>query len=70
MESGARFALPAAPGTNRTLYFFRGESLRIGAATGVSVLRKSIWPSVSDTAKTSRGVAEVTPTAMGRSFVV
>jgi len=33
MESGARFTLPAAPGANRTLYFFRGESLRIGEAT-------------------------------------
>ena len=31
MEPGARFTLPAAsPGTNRTLYFFRGSRLRIG----------------------------------------
>ncbi len=31
MDPGARFTLPpAAPGTNRTLYFFRGASLRVG----------------------------------------
>lgn len=31
MEPGARYTLPAAsPGSNRTLYFFRGSSLRIG----------------------------------------
>jgi redox-sensitive bicupin YhaK (pirin superfamily) len=30
MESGARFALPAAaPGTNRSLYFFRGSGLAV-----------------------------------------
>lgn len=32
MAPGARFTLPAAsPGTNRTLYFFRGSKLRVGA---------------------------------------
>jgi redox-sensitive bicupin YhaK (pirin superfamily) len=32
MAPGARFTLPAAsPGTNRTLYFFRGTELRAGA---------------------------------------
>jgi len=32
MAPGARFTLPAAsPGTNRTLYFFRGSQLRVGA---------------------------------------
>jgi quercetin 2,3-dioxygenase len=31
MEPGATFTLPAArPGTNRTLYFFRGKSLKVG----------------------------------------
>jgi hypothetical protein len=30
MPAGARFTLPAAPGTNRTLYFFRGSKLRAG----------------------------------------
>ena len=30
MPAGARFRLPAAPGTNRTLYFFRGPALRAG----------------------------------------
>jgi hypothetical protein len=31
MAPGARFALPPAqPGSNRTLYFFRGKALRIG----------------------------------------
>jgi quercetin 2,3-dioxygenase len=31
MDPGARFTLPAAaPGTNRTAYFFRGSALRIG----------------------------------------
>jgi hypothetical protein len=31
MESGARFNLPpAAPGSNRSLYFFRGTGLRVG----------------------------------------
>ena len=30
MAKGARFTLPAAPGTNRTLYFFRGTGLKAG----------------------------------------
>ena len=31
MSPGARWTLPpAAPGTNRTLYFFRGDALRVG----------------------------------------
>jgi redox-sensitive bicupin YhaK (pirin superfamily) len=30
MPAGGRFLLPAAPGTNRTLYFFRGSKLRAG----------------------------------------
>jgi redox-sensitive bicupin YhaK (pirin superfamily) len=31
LEAGARFTLPAAPGTNRVLYFFAGTRLRVGA---------------------------------------
>jgi redox-sensitive bicupin YhaK (pirin superfamily) len=32
MAPGARFTLPAVPsGVNRTLYFFRGSSLRVGS---------------------------------------
>lgn len=32
MAPGARFTMPAvSPGTNRTLYFFRGSELRVGA---------------------------------------
>ena len=30
LEPGAPFTVPAAPGTNRTLYFFRGASLQLG----------------------------------------
>ncbi len=34
MDPGARWALPAAaPGSDRSLYFFRGSGLRVGAAT-------------------------------------
>jgi quercetin 2,3-dioxygenase len=29
LAPGARYALPAAPGTNRSLYFFRGSDLRV-----------------------------------------
>jgi redox-sensitive bicupin YhaK (pirin superfamily) len=33
MAPGAQFSLPAAEGTNRMLYFFRGRELRVGART-------------------------------------
>ncbi len=33
MAPQARFSLPAAPGTNRMLYFFKGKELRIGQRT-------------------------------------
>lgn len=33
MAPGARFTLPAAPGTHRSLYFFAGDTLRVGDRT-------------------------------------
>ncbi len=45
MAPGARWTLPAAaPGTNRTLYFFRGESLKVGARVSPVRTRFALAP--------------------------